>query len=99
MPHTVILILDSNDAVGCASYRKLDENSVEFKRVYVKPEYRKKGIAYKLIRELEEKVIGEKFKYSYIVTGKKTICPQLDYMKNWTTLKRTNSDSLEMMRM
>ncbi|MEE3491091.1 MAG: GNAT family N-acetyltransferase, partial [Methanobrevibacter sp.] len=39
-PHKVILILDSNDAVGCASYRKLDERSVEFKRVYVKPEYR-----------------------------------------------------------
>lgn len=32
MPHTVILILDSNDAVGCASYRKLDENSVDLKR-------------------------------------------------------------------
>ncbi len=85
-PHTVILILDSNDAVGCASYRKLDDNSVEFKRVYVKPEYRKKGIAYNIIRELEKKVIGEKFKYSYIVTGKNNLpairlYEKLDYIR------------------
>ena len=80
------MILDSNDAVGCASYRRLDECSVEFKRVYVKPEYRKKGIAYNLIRELEKKVIGEKFKYSYIVTGKNNLpairlYEKLDYIR------------------
>ena len=68
------------------SYRRLDERSVEFKRVYVKPEYRKKGIAYNLIRELEKKVIGEKFKYSYIVTGKNNLpairlYEKLDYIR------------------
>lgn len=69
-PHTVILLLDNTKAVACASYRVFDEESVEFKRVYVKKEYRKKGIAYKLIKELEKDVINRNFKYSYIVTGK-----------------------------
>ena len=69
-PHVVILALDGNDAVACASYRKFDEDSVEFKRVFVKREYRKRGIAYCLIGLLEKSAIDNNFKYSYIVTGK-----------------------------
>ena len=69
-PHIVILALNRNNAVACASYRIFNENSVEFKRVFVKKEYRKRGIAYCLITELEKTVDKNKFKYSYIVTGK-----------------------------
>ena len=69
-PHVVILALDNDIAVACASYRIFDEDSVEFKRVYVKKEYRKRGIAYNIITQLEKLVIKDNFKYSYIVTGK-----------------------------
>ena len=69
-PHTVILALDNNVAVACASYRTFDDESVEFKRVYVKKEYRKRQIAYNLIVKLENLAINDDFKYSYIVTGK-----------------------------
>ena len=69
-PHVVILALDNNDAVACASYRVFDDDSVEFKRVYVKREYRKRGVAYYLIGHLEKSAIRNGFKYSYIVTGK-----------------------------
>lgn len=69
-PHFVILLLDSGTPVACASYRVCEKYSVEFKRVYVKKDYRKKGIAYCLIKKLEKIVIDENFKYSYIVTGK-----------------------------
>lgn len=69
-PHVVILALDNNDAVACASYRVFDDDSVEFKRVYVKREYRKRGIAYNLIGHLEKSAIRNGFRYSYIVTGK-----------------------------
>lgn len=68
-PHVVILLLDSCNPVACASYRICAEDSVEFKRVYVKREYRKQGIAYALIKELE-KNLENNFKYSYIATGK-----------------------------
>lgn len=67
--HTVILALDLDKAIACASYRVCSENSIEFKRVYVKKEYRKKGIAYNLIKELEDH-LDENYRYSYIVTGK-----------------------------
>ena len=48
-PHVVLLALDNGIAVACASYRVFNEDSVEFKRVYVKKECRRKGIAYDLI--------------------------------------------------
>ena len=69
-PHFVILLLDSEKPIACASYRVCEKDSVEFKRVYVKKDYRKKGIAYDLMKKLEKKVINENFKHSYIVTGK-----------------------------
>lgn len=69
-PHRVMLALDDGTAVACASYRPFDDDSVEFKRVYVKKEYRKMGIAYMLITQLEKLAIEEGYGYSYIVTGK-----------------------------
>ena len=69
-PHVVILALDNDTAVACASYRVFDNDSVEFKRVFVKKEYRKRGIAYNLIVQLEKSVMEGNFRYSYIVTGK-----------------------------
>ena len=68
--HVVMLALDEDEAIACASYRVFNEDSVEFKRVFVKKEHRKKGIAYNLICELEKLVIENDFRYSYIVTGK-----------------------------
>lgn len=84
-PHVVILMED-DEAIACASYRKFDEESVEFKRVYVKKEYRKRGIAYTLMKELEKDVIENGFKYSYIVTGKNNhaaigLYEKLDFFK------------------
>lgn len=69
-PHFVILLLDCDEAVACASYREFDSDSVEFKRVYVKKDYRKKGIAFNLIKKLEKQVTAKNYRYSYIVTGK-----------------------------
>lgn len=79
-PHVVILALDNDVAVACASYRVFDNDSVEFKRVYVKKEYRKRGIAHKIIGQLEKSAIRNGFKYSYIVTGKNNL-PAIELYK------------------
>lgn len=42
-PHVIALALEDGGEVGCASYRVLDESSVEFKRVYVRKDFRKRG--------------------------------------------------------
>lgn len=72
-PHDVALLIDEKKAIACASYRACEKNSVEFKRVYVKKDYRKKGIAFNLIKQLEKRAIEKNFKNSYIVTGKNNI--------------------------
>ncbi|MBR5503209.1 MAG: GNAT family N-acetyltransferase [Methanobrevibacter sp.] len=68
-PHVVLLVLNWENPIACASYRIFDEESVEIRRVYVKKRYRKKGIAYKLVKSLEKLAIENNFKYSYIETG------------------------------
>lgn len=72
-PHVVILLIDSNINAACASYRVMSDDNVEFKRVYVKPEYRRKGVASELIDELERDAIQKGFKHSFIITGKNNL--------------------------
>ena len=69
-PHFVIILLESELPIACASYRSCGIDSVEFKRVYVKKEYKKRGIAFCIIRKLEDNAIENGFRRSYIVTGK-----------------------------
>ena len=69
----VILLIDSNTNVACASYRVMSDDSVEFKRVYVKPQYRRRGIASELLKELEKNAKQEGYKHSFIITGKNNL--------------------------
>ena len=72
-PYIVILLIDSGKSVACASYRTLNKDRVEFKRVFVKRGYRRKEIAFKLIKTLERDAIEKGFRHSYIITGKNNI--------------------------
>lgn len=88
-PHVVILLLNNDNPIACASYRVCRKDSVEFKRVYVKKEYRKQGIAFKLIKQLEQDVIGKNFKNSFIVTGKQNFAAIKLYGKlNYKTIPK-----------
>ncbi len=44
----------NNISVGCGAIRPLNSDSVELKRLYVHHDYRKKGIASKLLKYLED---------------------------------------------
>lgn len=68
-PHIVILALNWGKPIACASFKLFDKDTIEIKRVYVKRRYRRKGIAYKLIKQLEKLAIEENFRYSVIETG------------------------------
>ena len=69
-PHIVILALNWGKPIACASLKVFDKDTIEIKRVYVKRRYRKKGIAYKLVKQLEKLAMEENFRYSIIETGK-----------------------------
>ena len=46
------LLFCEGKAAGCIGLRKIDERSCEMKRLYVRPEYRKRGIAATLIDQI-----------------------------------------------
>ena len=46
----LILAYSGNEAVGCAAVRKLDDETAELKRMYVKPQFRRLKIAQKLLQ-------------------------------------------------
>ena len=49
----VIIIYENHQAVGCGAMKKYDDNTMEIKRMYVPLENRGKGIATKILQELE----------------------------------------------
>ena len=49
----VIVCYESEIAVGCGAFREIDSQTVEIKRMFVLPDYRGKGIASKILSQLE----------------------------------------------
>src|SRR5688572_16963922 len=49
-----VVCYDGKNPVGCGAVKPYDSISAEVKRMYVLPEYRGKGIAVKILSELEQ---------------------------------------------
>lgn len=49
----VIIFYNKGLAVGCGSFKKYDNETVEIKRMFVHSNYRGKGIAFQILKELE----------------------------------------------
>jgi putative acetyltransferase len=63
---------DDNVAVGCGSFRAWREwNTMEIKRMYVRPDRRGAGIASKVLSELERWAREEGYEHSILETGVK----------------------------
>jgi GNAT superfamily N-acetyltransferase len=68
---TVVIAYFNNFAVGCGCFKQYNDKCVEIKRMYVKPEYRGKGIAIKILSELENWAKEKGNKSSILETGLK----------------------------
>lgn len=49
----VIVCYENNTAIGCGAFKKYESKVAELKRMFVLPEAREKGIASKIVNELE----------------------------------------------
>lgn len=55
------LVFYENQVAGCIALRKIDDEKCEMKRLYVRPEFRNKGIA----RMLTEKIVSDAKEIGY----------------------------------
>lgn len=69
MQNAVILYVN-NEPVACGAYRSLTSDTVEIKRIYVSPAYRKHGYASQVLAALEGSASENGFKNAVLETGK-----------------------------
>lgn len=67
---TVVLAYENNVAIACGCFKQFDTHRTELKRMFVKPEFRGKGIASVMVDELEK--WGKELGYETMIleTGK-----------------------------
>jgi len=70
LQNVVTAYVDNNPA-GCGAIKKYSEKTAEIKRMFVRPEYRGKGIAKSILKELEAWAEELSYKECILETGKK----------------------------
>ena len=81
-----IVCFDDNEAFGCGAFKQYDETTVEIKRMFVKPSYRAKGAATKVLQELEKWAIENNFSSAILETVKNQPEAVALYKKNGYTI-------------
>jgi GNAT superfamily N-acetyltransferase len=67
----VVVAYENDLPVGCGAFKKYDDETVEIKRMFVPPEKRGKGIAGKVLSELERWAVENGFTFAVLETGLK----------------------------
>ena len=70
---TVVVAKWNGQPAGCGCFKQFDKDTVEIKRMFVKPENRRAGIAARILRELEDWAAGLGFSRSILETGSKQL--------------------------
>jgi putative acetyltransferase len=80
--------------VGCGAIVPVDPITTEFRRVYVIADYRRQGIAEKLIRWLEERARAGGFRSIRLATGVKQpeAIPRANHIQPKTSVKAFRAD-------
>ena len=79
--HNVIVAYDDDIPVGSVSFKKYDDECAEVKRVFVKEEYRNKGIANELMELLENTAREQGYRYLILESGKPLVAAMALYRK------------------
>ena len=66
----VVVTIDGEPA-ACGAFREADGDAVEIKRMYVATEHRRRGLARRVLEELEQKARGRGYRHAVLETGVK----------------------------
>lgn len=67
----VIVVYENDEPAGCGAIKKYSESVMEIKRMYTLPKFRGKGIASKILSELEDWAGELQYSKCILETGKK----------------------------
>lgn len=92
----IALDTEMDEVIGTVAILKIDESNAEFKRFYVKKEYRNEQIGFNLYKIAEGYATINNIKKLYLVSGSKSIKAQQMYYKNgWKLVeKRENATNI-----
>ena len=79
--HDVIVAYDDDIPVGIASFKKYDDECAEVKRVFIKQEYRGRGISNKLLELLEKAAREKRYQYLILESGEPLVAAMALYRK------------------
>jgi GNAT superfamily N-acetyltransferase len=79
--HCIVAYLE-NQPVGCGAFKKYDAVSIEIKRMYLKPNHRGSGIAFKILNSLEIWAKEMDKKRAVLETGKRQVEALKFYQKS-----------------
>ena len=82
----VVIAFENDKAMGCGALKEYDKNTMEIKRMYVSTSGRGRGIATRILTELEQWVRELYFRKCILETGKKQREAIGLYKKNGYTL-------------
>ena len=78
----VVVFYVDNVAVGCGAFKEYDAETVEIKRMFVRSDFRGKGIAAKILSELELWAKELNYLESILETGNKQTAAVALYLKS-----------------
>jgi len=78
----VIVAYEDEQAIACGAIKQFDDKRMEIKRMYTKPQNRSKGIASKILAELEQWAKELSFEKCILETGKRQLSAIKLYKKN-----------------
>lgn len=67
--NNVVVCYENEIAMGCGAFKKHDDQTVEIKRMFVHPDYRGKGVASLILKELELWATELNYSKSILETG------------------------------
>lgn len=74
-PHVLdarMVVYQEGEPAGCGAWKKIDEQTAEIKRIFVAPDFRRQGVASKLICALEQDAAAHGYTRAILETARTT---------------------------
>jgi putative acetyltransferase len=70
---TVVLAYEGDTPIGCGCFKRFNADTIEIKRMFVKPDHRRKGVASRMLYEIESWALELRYSYAALETGNRQL--------------------------